>query len=136
MGLDLADGQTTTGDSSTSMEGQDRRASLEGLIKASNMSHDIDHSLLIHPSARKEHLDPASEDGKPREGQDVDLGPSIAGEGGAASPPPSPKITKPTKRSTVVELREALSSLGLDIVGKKESLYKFATFIRISIKEF
>jgi len=32
---------------------------------------------------------------------------------------------KPTKRTNVEDLRKALSALGLDIKGKKESLYKF-----------
>jgi hypothetical protein len=49
----------------------------------------------------------------------------------ALAPPSSPKITKPTKKSTVVELRQGLEALGLDIVGKKESLYKYASFLSV-----
>ena len=39
--------------------------------------------------------------------------------------PSTPRVTKPTKRSTVIELRKSLESLGLDVGGKKESLYKW-----------
>ena len=35
-----------------------------------------------------------------------------------------PKVIKPTKASTVDQMRAALAALGVSIKGKKETLYK------------
>ena len=42
----------------------------------------------------------------------------------ASNAPASPSPKKPSKRTTVEELRSALGELGLDAKGKKDSLYK------------
>lgn len=51
---------------------------------------------------------------------------SVHDEGESSSQVESPLATpfKPTKRTNVEDLRKGLSALGLDIKGKKESLYK------------
>ena len=58
---------------------------------------------------------------------------TVSADGPSTEPnpdaPASPSPKKPSKRTTVEELRSALGELGLDAKGKKDSLYKYASFL-------
>lgn len=95
---------------------------------SANMSEAKDYHLQATPvtpikaaisSVLADTSEAATEDAERRDGSEIVDVPSPAPDAPAS---PSPK--KPSKRTTVEELRSALGELGLDVKGKKDSLYK------------